>query len=94
MDLMGIIMADNLRQLKTTVLFRKEGVWHREEVGRLVNGLMTEVSQHPENPEYLVLRGHYTKEETLRALIGGVAYTATQVTGADAPELPFKRPFF
>lgn len=89
MDLMAMQIAENRSKLKTTVLHRQGGVWHQVEVGRLVSGLMTEVSQHPKHPEHLVLFGHYTKEETLRALLGGQAYTALQVTGTDSKELPF-----
>jgi hypothetical protein len=54
---------------------------------------MTEASQRSDHPEYVVLYGHYTKEQTLRALGGGMAYTATQVTGADDPRIPFPTGF-
>jgi hypothetical protein len=89
MDLLAMQVAENRRKLKMTVLHREGGVWHQIEVGRLVNGLMTEVSQLPKHPEHLVLFGHYTKEETLKALLGGQAYTALQITGVDSKELPF-----
>ncbi len=88
------MMADRTKksraELKTTVLYREGGQWHPEEVNRLVNGLMTEASQLPAKPEYVILFGHHTKDETLKALLGGVTYTATQVTGLDNPELPFR----
>jgi len=80
------------RTVKLTVLHRPGGVWHRSEVDRLVNGLMTELYQHPKHPEHLILLGHFAKEETLKAMWGGVAYTATQVTGVDNELLPFRPP--
>jgi len=89
MDLLAMQVVENRRNLKMTVLHRAGGVWHHVEVGRLVNGLMTEVSQLQKYPEHLVLFGHYTKEETLKALLGGQAYTAVQVIGTDSKELPF-----
>jgi hypothetical protein len=89
MNLMEMQIEENRRKLKTTVLYREGGTWDRIEVGRLVNGLKTEVSQHQKHPAYLVLFGHYTKEQTLQALLGGQAYTAIQVIGADSKELPF-----
>ena len=75
--------------LKTTVLHRPGGMRHQQEVNLLVGKLMTEASQHPKFPEYIILFGHHTKEETLRAIMGGIAYTATQVTGVDSERLPF-----
>jgi len=50
---------------------------------------VTEVSQHPQHPEYLVIFGHYTKEQALKAHGGGFAFTATQITGVHNAELPF-----
>lgn len=93
MDLVGMDLAEKRRQLKTTVLHRPGGIWHREEVGRLVCGLTTEASQRPSYPEYVILFGHHTKAETLKALGGGLAYTATMVTGIQSPDLPFSPPF-
>lgn len=89
MNLMAMVVAENRRKLKMTVLHRAGGTWYQSEVVRLTNGLMTEVSWDPQHPEYLVLYKHHTKESTLEALIGGQAYTATQVIGTDSKELPF-----
>lgn len=89
MDLMLMQREQTAREMKMTVLHRPNGVWHLIEVGRLVNGLMTEVSQHPEYPEYLVIYGHHTKEKTLEVMLGGIAYTATQITGMESRKLPF-----
>jgi hypothetical protein len=89
-DLQAMRIVENRRNLKVTILHRPGGEWTSLEIGRLVNGLMTELSQHPRFPEHLLLFGHYTKEQTLEALIGGLAYTATQITGYDNSELPFK----
>lgn len=87
MDLFAMQLADNRRNLKTTVLHRPGGQWLGVEISRLVGGLNTEVSQHPQHPEYVIIFGHFTKEQTLRAIRGGIAYTATAVTGVD--ELPY-----
>lgn len=92
-DFTGMQMEDNRRKLKTTVLHRPGGVWHRSEVSKLGGGLKTEVSEHPEYPEYLVIFGHFTKEQTLQAIGGGIAYTAIQVTGMDSENLPFSPGF-
>lgn len=74
---------------KMTVLHRKDGTWHQSEISKLVNGLMTEVSEHSQHPEYLIILGHYTKEITLKVLGGGQAYTATEIVGKDNKGLPF-----
>lgn len=89
MNLLGLQVEENRRNLKMTVLRRQGGMWHRQEVARLCNGLMTEVSEHPEHPECLILFGHHTKEKTLEAIGGGQAYTATQVTGLQSEGVPF-----
>lgn len=93
MDLFALRMAENRRNLKMTVLFRPGGTWHEIEVGRLCTGLGTEVSQHPRHLEHLVLLGHYTKEQTLKALLGGQAYTTRQITGMESSDLPFSPGF-
>ena len=89
MDLLAINLAEKRRNLKMTILHRPGGIWHHSEVAKLVQGLTTEVSQHPKHPEHVVLFGHYTKEQTLKAIGGGIAYTATQVTGIQDERLPF-----
>jgi hypothetical protein len=50
---------------------------------------MTEVSEHSQYPEHLIILGHYTKEITLKVLGGGQAYTATEIVGKDNKGLPF-----
>lgn len=92
MNLLAMQRIENRRNAKSTVLHRKGGTWPQTEVNRLVHGLRTEASGLPSQPEYLILFGHYTKGQTLEALLGGVAYTATQVTGTD--RLPFVPGFF
>lgn len=89
MNLVAMQMVGSRRTLKMTVLHRPGGAWDQLEVGRLVNGLKTEVCRHPLHPEHLVLFGHYTKEATLKAMWGGVAYTARQIIGTDHKDLPF-----
>ncbi len=86
-DLEFMRLLEKRQSLKTTVLHRPGGVWHNQEVSLLVSGLVTEVSQLKRCPEYLIIWGHYTKEQTLAAIGGGVAYTATQMNGVDS--LPF-----
>lgn len=81
MNLVAMGMIENHKKMKVTILHRPGGVWHNSEVGRLVEGLTTEASGHPQRPEYLMLFGHYTKEQTLRAIGGGVAYTVKPITG-------------
>lgn len=88
MDFKAIRMIESQKKMQVTILHRAGGVWHSTEVNRLVNDLMTEASQLPQHPEYLMLFGHYTKEETLRVIGGGVAYTAKPITGVyNNPEL-------
>lgn len=93
MDLLLMRRKETARKLKMTILHRPNSVWHREEINRLTGGLMTEVSFHPHHPADIILLGHYTKEQTLEALWGGMAYTATQIIGMDSKELPFRPPF-
>jgi hypothetical protein len=89
MDLVAMDLQEKRRKMKLTVLHRAGGEWYPDETGRMVNGLMTEARQHPKHPEYVVLIGDFTKEETLKALGGGLAYTVTQVTGTQNEKLPF-----
>lgn len=93
MNLLALDRESRMKNLKMTILFRSGGTWNKLEVGRLINGLMTETSQHPQHPEHMILFGHHTKEETLKALLGGPAYTAEQVTGLHDPKLPFTPSF-
>ncbi len=88
MDLLAMEMRDNRKKMKVTVLHRQGEVWYPLEVNRLVNGLRTEVSQRASHPEHLVIFGHFTKERTLEVLGGGMAYTATQVTGIENAPFP------
>ena len=52
---MRMQIEKNRHELKMTVLHRKGRTWHQTEVGKFATNLMTEVSQHPKHPEYLVL---------------------------------------
>jgi len=87
MDIMGMQIAKKRSTTESTVLYRSGGVWRPLEVDRLVNGLMTEVSQHPQYPEYLILCRHFTKAQALEAIGGCQAFIAEQMTGVDG--LPF-----
>ncbi|MEK7585565.1 MAG: hypothetical protein AAB455_03595 [Patescibacteria group bacterium] len=94
MDLVAMGVAENRKNFKMTLLHRPNGTWPEAEVGWLVSKLGTVATHHPEHPEHLLLWGHYTKEQTLKALGGGKAYTASMVTGMQAAELPFVPSFF
>lgn len=83
-------IMDGRRALKTTVLHRPGGTWSEIDIGRLVSGLMTEAQERPEFPEHVILFGHHTKEQTFVALQGGMAYTATQITGIEDERLPWR----
>lgn len=89
MNLVAMGIAESRRKTKMTILHRPGGVWHVSEVGKLINRLRIAASEHPQHPGYIIIFGHYTKEETLQTLGGGVAYTATQITGMDHQDLPF-----
>lgn len=93
MNLVDMDRLERLRTLKFTVLHRPGGSWDIIEVGRLVNRLRTEASQHPQFPEHIILIGDFAKERTLEALMGDGAYTAVSATGLDDPALPWKPSF-
>ena len=93
MNLTVFKIQEGLRALKVTVLHRQGGRWYSAEISLLCHGLMTEVSSHPSFPGYLVLFGHHTKEETLAAIMGGQAYTATPLIGVEDRRLPFRPGF-
>ena len=81
------------REIQLTILHRPSGDWTSSESGRIVNGLMTEMEQHPQYPEYAILFGHYSKQDVLQALSGGVSFTALQVTGVEDERLPWRTRF-
>jgi len=76
-------ILEKRRSLKTTLLHRPNGVWHDSEVSNLVNDLHTEVMQHPQFPEHLLLYGHFTKKQTVGPA-AGPTWTAIRVTGTDS----------
>ena len=89
MDLISRELVNFRNQLKMTILYREGREWYLSEVAKLSNGLVTEVSGHPKHSEYLVLYEHHTKNEILKALGGGQAFTAVQIIGVKSSELPF-----
>ena len=89
MDLVGMHMRESRLKIKMTILHRPGGVWDKIEIGRLATGLVTEVSQHHKHPEHIILFGHYTKKQTLKAILGGVQYSVEQITGVPNIKLPF-----
>lgn len=93
------MMAEDIKtrraKMEFTVLTRgkgSDGVWHRSEVNRIVNGLSAELYTLPALPQHLILWGHFTKEQVLQAMDGGCTFTAMQVQGLENPELPFRPP--
>lgn len=89
MDLFTKEVIEKRKEQVITVLFRKDGLWNKSEIGKLTEGLRTSVSFHPQHPEYLLIAGKYSKEKTLATIGGGVAYTAEVVTGMTNKALPF-----
>lgn len=87
MNLTANRLEEKCRKLKTTVLYREGGTWAQLEISRIVNHFTTSVTADPKHPEYLIVSGHHTKEQILGAILGGVAFTAKQVTGIS--DLPF-----
>lgn len=81
---------NNQSDLKMTVLHRKNGLWGDIELVLLRIGLVTEVSTHPSFPQYLILLGHHTIEETLNVINFGPTHTVSQLIGIDNQNLPFK----
>lgn len=88
MNLVGMIAEGNRKKMKLTVLHRPGGTWSGIDLGKL-HRLSPKISGHPKHPEYIILLGHFNNGQTLEVLDGGLAYTATMVTGMDSPELPF-----
>jgi|GEM_PF-2276391 len=90
------MMASELRERRSkipyTVLHRPGGTWSELEVGLLVENLRTEVYQQRQHPEYLILYGTWSKDQTLEAIMGGIAYTAKSLIGWENPQLPFHPP--
>lgn len=89
MDLLGMHRENYLRTVNLTILHRPGHGWSNVELSRLVNGLNTLAHGHPSMPEYVILEGHFTKEQSLAAILGGIAFTVTRVRGIESKELPF-----
>jgi len=74
---------------KITALHRKGGAWKPLEVSLLSKFLETQISQNPNHPEYLLMRGHHTPESILK-IVGKVPpHTSSHFMGAENPRLPF-----
>lgn len=93
MDLWAMEVREKRAQAKVTVLNRPGGRWYDIEVGRIVNGLKTSVSQHPQHPEFLLVAGEYTKAQVLKAMWGGQTFSCIVITGLDDQSLPFTPEF-
>ncbi len=92
MDLLGIMMQDNQRKMKFTVLRRKLP-WTQEEVGLLCNGIFNEVYGHPDHPGVVILNGEHSQEKIAEILSGDFGEYEV-VEGRDNPRLPFRPPIF
>ncbi|OGD67053.1 hypothetical protein A2442_00300 [Candidatus Campbellbacteria bacterium RIFOXYC2_FULL_35_25] len=74
---------------KITALRRKGGAWKPLEVSLLSKFLETQISQNPDYPEYLLMRGHHTDQATLKIVGKILPHTSSHFMGADSPRLPF-----
>ena len=91
-DLVGMTIRENRRKAKITILRRSTG-WSMDEVRALVYGLkpFSIVHQHPQQPQVLMIREAWTKEEIVGVLKkDDFEYVVLQ--GYDNPELPFSVP--
>jgi hypothetical protein len=93
MDLFQMEREKTGSALKLTVLHRPNHDWLPVEIERLKEGLQTVVSSDPEKTSFLVLFGHFTKEQALTVLGGAVEFTVAQITGVNSKELPFNPRF-
>ena len=82
MDLTAMRLMENRRNLKTTVICRCTP-FSNEEVGLMVNDLMTEASQHPKHPNSVILFGHFTADQLNGYLLRGGLYTVEQKVGVE-----------
>jgi hypothetical protein len=90
-DLMSMQIQRTMQEIKTTVLYRPEPEWSDYEIYRLCESLMTEVSGHPDYPNYLILYGHYTVGQIYKAWnVGAECIVRTRIGLAT---LPFKPSF-
>lgn len=77
--------------VRTTVLFRKGGIWSEAERERLVRALKMGAYYQASMPEYLLLEGHYTDEEINSVCYDGLPYTVETRIGWD--NLPCQPPW-
>ncbi len=88
MDLVGIIVLENRRKMKFTVLTNPKG-FDQGTINALISGLFTEVSQLPAKPDHLIILGEtYTAKQLEPYLQPGT--TVEAVVGYDNPRLPFR----
>lgn len=76
-------------RMPITVLRRVGRTWQPIEATLLRTHLNTSVIGHARHPEYLLLRGHFEKHQTLPVMLGGDTYTVEKVSGMDNEGLPF-----
>jgi hypothetical protein len=81
---------EETKNLKITVLFRRQGKWSTDEINRLVASGIAEVWYDLKKTRYLVFRGHYTEKFIAKALLQvSSPYTVTRVVGTEDARLPF-----
>ena len=82
------LCKENLQPI-LTVLHRSGGKWDTSQVNQLVNGLNTHVAENSDYPEFLVLRGSFTKKVVVEALGGRNTITVTRSVGTHGFRIPF-----
>lgn len=76
-------------KMPITILRRPGGAWRPIEATLLCTHLNASIIGNPKHPEYLLLRGHFEKHETLPCMLDGMTYSVQKVSGLDSKNLPF-----
>jgi hypothetical protein len=81
--------------VKYTVLRRPDSIWYRNEISKMMNGLLAaDAHTCQKYPAFVVLLGGHSKEEIRTALGSDAAdFEHRIVAGYRNPELPFHIPW-
>lgn len=83
-------LKESTKNLKTTVLYRKDGTWDVREINGLCHRFSSGVWDHSRYPEYLILKGHLAPKTIKDSLpVDAAEYAVTHVTGTNKKQLPF-----
>ncbi len=82
-------LEKSTRNLKTTVLFRKQSKWSVHEIELLTDSFSAGVWSHCDHPNHLVMEGHHSDKSISKALRGVPPYKITRVVGTKKEHLPF-----